>query len=378
VLSALVSLFAFLFGAAVGSFVNVCIYRLPRRLSLVQPPSHCPHCGMTLTVIDLVPLLSYLWLGGKCRHCKTPISPRYFLVELLTALLFMATVHRYPLGMEAVLVAASLAALVVIAFVDWEFFLVPDEAVWALAIFGIVRQVITNSWLGLGLALGGAVVASVLIWLVGILGRLIFRKEAMGFGDVKIYAALLARQVPAGFFRKDNFAFRTLPRFAGLNLDDLLFEWDTQADWRLSARLFGSDISPKHIAGAQQNAERALVADTIEWRVMDAAELPHLFPKESVQCLLTNPPFGIRSGSLTKARQAHRLLVEVADQVLDENGRLVVITHHPEWLEVLAPSVGLKEAQRYEVLHGDLPAAILVLRRQEAARFSLQTEVHEA
>ncbi|MFA0752841.1 MAG: hypothetical protein IMHGJWDQ_000605 [Candidatus Fervidibacter sp.] len=189
-LSALVSLFAFLFGATVGSFVNVCIYRLPRRLSLVQPPSHCPHCGMTLTVIDLVPLLSYLWLGGKCRHCKTPISPRYFLVELLTALLFMATVHRYPLGMEAVLVAASLAALVVIAFVDWEFFLVPDEAVWALAIFGIVRQVITNSWLGLGLALGGAAVASVLIWLVGILGRLIFRKEAMGFGDVKIYAAI--------------------------------------------------------------------------------------------------------------------------------------------------------------------------------------------
>ncbi|MER3500397.1 MAG: hypothetical protein IMHGJWDQ_000604 [Candidatus Fervidibacter sp.] len=199
-----------------------------------------------------------------------------------------------------------------------------------------------------------------------------------GGGTLVIEAALLARQVPAGFFRKDNFAFRTLPRFAGLNLDDLLFEWDTQADWRLSARLFGSDISPKHIAGAQQNAERALVADTIEWRVMDAAELPHLFPKESVQCLLTNPPFGIRSGSLTKARQAHRLLVEVADQVLDENGRLVVITHHPEWLEVLAPSVGLKEAQRYEVLHGDLPAAILVLRRQEAARFSLQTEVHEA
>lgn len=186
-----VTLFAFLFGAAVGSFVNVCIYRLPRKLSIVHPPSHCPHCGTTLTAFDLVPLLSYLWLGGKCRHCKTPISPRYLVVELLTALLFVASVNRYSFSVESVLVAASTAALVIIAFVDWEFFLVPDEAIWALGIFGFIRYLISSpNPYGIFVSLSGAILGGVIVWVIGILGRLIFRKEAMGFGDVKIAAAV--------------------------------------------------------------------------------------------------------------------------------------------------------------------------------------------
>ncbi|MCX7968452.1 MAG: prepilin peptidase [Armatimonadetes bacterium] len=186
-----VILFAFLFGAAVGSFVNVCIYRLPRKLSIVRPPSHCPHCGATLTAFDLVPLLSYLWLGSKCRHCKTPISPRYFFVELLTALLFVTAFNRYSLSLEAILISLSLAALVVIAFVDWEFFLVPDEAVWALGIFGFIRGLVSepNPYSVL-VSLSGAIFGGVTVWVVGVLGRLIFRKEAMGFGDVKIAAAV--------------------------------------------------------------------------------------------------------------------------------------------------------------------------------------------
>lgn len=186
-----IALFAFLLGAAVGSFVNVCIYRLPRKLSIVQPPSHCPHCGTTLTAFDLVPLLSYLWLGGKCRYCKVPISPRYFAVELLTAVLFVASVNRYSFGLEAVLVAASLAALIVIAFVDWDFFLVPDEAVWALGILGFIRSLTLSPNLhGVFSSLSGAVLGGAVIWFIGNLGRLVFRKEAMGFGDVKIAAAV--------------------------------------------------------------------------------------------------------------------------------------------------------------------------------------------
>ncbi len=186
-----VVLLAFLFGAAVGSFVNVCIYRLPRRLSIIKPPSHCPYCGMTLSAVDLVPLFSYLWLGGKCRHCKTPISPRYFFVELLTALSFIASVERFQPNLEAVLVALSLAALIVIAFVDLEFFIVPDEAVWALGIFGFMRWLVSNpSPKNIAIALSGALISGFIIWAIGVLGRLIFRKEAMGFGDVKIAAAV--------------------------------------------------------------------------------------------------------------------------------------------------------------------------------------------
>ncbi|MFA0756790.1 MAG: hypothetical protein YPKNTGVA_002319 [Candidatus Fervidibacter sp.] len=187
----LTTLFAFLFGAAVGSFVNVCIYRLPRRLSILHPPSHCPHCGTYLTAADLVPLLSYLWLLGKCRYCKTPISPRYFVVELVTALLFVAAVHRYGASVGAALVALSLAALVVIAVVDWEFFLVPDEAVWALGVLGGIRCLLTGEPLrALMVGFGGALVGALTIWLIGIVGRWLFRREAMGFGDVKIAAAV--------------------------------------------------------------------------------------------------------------------------------------------------------------------------------------------
>lgn len=183
--------FAFLFGAAIGSFVNVCIYRLPRRLSIVHPPSHCPHCGTFLRVADLVPLLSYLWLMGKCRYCKTPISARYFVVELATALLFVAAVARYGVSVSAALVALALAALLVIAAVDWEFFLVPDEAIWALALLGLARCLFADAPLaGLLSSVAGAGVGAGVVGLVGTLGRWVFRREAMGFGDVKIAAAV--------------------------------------------------------------------------------------------------------------------------------------------------------------------------------------------
>lgn len=186
-----VVLLAFVFGAAVGSFVNVCIYRLPRKLSIVKPPSHCPYCGTNLSATDLVPLLSYLWLLGKCRHCKTPISLRYFAVELLTSLSFVASVEKFQVKIETFLVAISLAALLVIAFIDWEFFLVPDEAVWVLGILGFARQLLSSPDLhGVAICLGGALLGGFIVWVISVFGKLIFRKEAMGFGDVKIAAAI--------------------------------------------------------------------------------------------------------------------------------------------------------------------------------------------
>jgi tRNA (guanine6-N2)-methyltransferase len=221
-----------------------------------------------------------------------------------------------------------------------------------------------------------AVLAAAMVWASEWQPEKQFVDPMCGGGTIAIEAALIARKVPAGFFRKENFAFRSLPHFEGLNFDDLMLEWDTQADWNIKAKIFGSDISPKHIAGAQLNAERALVSDTTEWRVLDAADLPKIFPKGSVHCLVSNPPFGVRSGSVAKAREAHRLLLQVADEVLDEDGKLVVITHHPEWLEMLMPVVDFVIERRYEVMHGDLPAAILVIRRKSNSNQS--AEVHES
>lgn len=190
-----------------------------------------------------------------------------------------------------------------------------------------------------------------------------------GSGTIAIEAALIARKVPAGFFRKENFAFRSLPHFEGLDFDDLMLQWDSKADWEVQAKIFGSDISPKHIAGARLNAERALVSDTIEWQVLDAANLLEVFPKASVDCIVSNPPFGVRSGSAVKAKEAHKVLVQTACEVLNDDGRLVVITHHPEWVEELIPDLDLVIDRKYEVMHGDLPASIIVI----CARNRMQT-----
>lgn len=185
-----------------------------------------------------------------------------------------------------------------------------------------------------------------------------------GSGTILIEAALIAKKVPGGFFRKENFAFRSLPYFSGLKFEDLILEWDSMCEWGVSAKIFGSDILPKHISGAQLNAERALVADTISWQILDAADLPKVFAKGEVQCIISNPPFGVRSGSVARAKEAHRLLIQVADEVLSDDGRLLVITHHPDWIEMLIPFVNFSISQRYDVLHGDLPADILVIRRK--------------
>ncbi|MFN3420651.1 MAG: tRNA (guanine(6)-N2)-methyltransferase [Armatimonadota bacterium] len=217
-----------------------------------------------------------------------------------------------------------------------------------------------------------AVLAAAMIWASGWRPEEQLVDPMCGGGTIVIEAALIARKVPAGFFRKENFAFRTLPYFENLSLDDLMFEWDAYADWSVSAKLFGSDISPKHIAGAQLNAERALVADTIKWQVLDAAELPQIFPKGSVQRIIVNPPFGVRSGSVTKAKEAHRLLLQTADEVLSEDGKMVVITHHPEWLEMLTPVLDFAIEQQYDVLHGDLPAKILVIGRKAKSKQNLE------
>src|SRR3989338_5294259 len=100
--AAVIYVFVFLFGSVVGSFLNVCIYRLPRGESIVYPPSHCTHCNNRLYWYDNVPFLSYIVLRARCRFCRRPISPRYFIVELMTALLFLAFFASYGLSAKFV------------------------------------------------------------------------------------------------------------------------------------------------------------------------------------------------------------------------------------------------------------------------------------
>ncbi len=101
----IVYLYIFFVGCCMGSFYNVCIYRLPRGESLVRPRSHCTSCGRTLGVLDLIPVVSYLMLKGRCRYCKAPVAPRYLMVELICGLAFLIIFHRYYISYTSLVIA---------------------------------------------------------------------------------------------------------------------------------------------------------------------------------------------------------------------------------------------------------------------------------
>jgi len=179
-----VAVFAGLLGAIVGSFGNVVVYRLPRGESVAFPGSHCPNCGRSLGVLDLVPVLSYLALGGRCRTCKEPISPRYPLVEALMAALFVVLALRWPPldhGLAVVPLLVVVAMLVMAALIDLERFILPDVLTLpalAIALAG------SFFWLGVpGLpspreALVGALVGAGILVLINRVGALVLRRFA--------------------------------------------------------------------------------------------------------------------------------------------------------------------------------------------------------
>ncbi|MBP5226457.1 MAG: prepilin peptidase [Kiritimatiellae bacterium] len=200
--------FSVAFGACVGSFLNVCIYRVPRGESVVKPRSHCPHCGAMIPWYLNIPVLSWLCLRGKCANCKGPISFRYTLVEMLTALLFLAVyvqlVAPYPLRLAPINHPAvvpcywlALAGLIVATFVDFEHFIIPDS----VSIGGMVAGPILGAlvpalhgeklwYMGLADALLGDLVGFGLLFAIAEIGTRVFKKEAMGFGDVKLMGAI--------------------------------------------------------------------------------------------------------------------------------------------------------------------------------------------
>jgi leader peptidase (prepilin peptidase)/N-methyltransferase len=134
------SLTFFAFGCIVGSFLNVCIYRMPLDLSVVSPPSHCPHCKYSIPFYLNIPLLTWLSLHGRCKNCGAPISPRYFIVELLTGLTFLACwlVFGVPSPALALVYSLFLAGLIVATFIDFEHLIIPDEITLGGAVAGFV------------------------------------------------------------------------------------------------------------------------------------------------------------------------------------------------------------------------------------------------
>ncbi len=123
----IVKIIVFVFGSAVGSFLNVCIYRMPRGISVVRPRSFCTNCKKTIHWYDNIPLVSYIFLLGKCRNCKAKIAFRYFLVELLSAVGFVFLYQKFDLSFEFFIDSVLMAGLIIATFVDIDFREIPDE-----------------------------------------------------------------------------------------------------------------------------------------------------------------------------------------------------------------------------------------------------------
>ncbi|MBC8018963.1 MAG: prepilin peptidase [Verrucomicrobia bacterium] len=183
------SIVSFTFGAVVGSFLNVCICRMPKGESVVSPPSHCPRCDYRIRWYDNIPLFSYLLLRGKCRGCGTHISLQYPLVELLNGLLTLALFLKFGPTLSFLALFLFCSALVVITFIDLEHQIIPDE----ISLSGIVIGFVFSFFLPwhsclnslLGILLGGGsllLVAYAYQWMTG--------KEGMGGGDIKLLAMM--------------------------------------------------------------------------------------------------------------------------------------------------------------------------------------------
>ena len=188
----------FIFGLLIGSFLNVCIYRIPLEQSIVSPPSHCPNCETRLKPFDLIPLFSYLIFRGKCHYCSLKISPRYFLVELLTGMLSVVLFFKYGLTVDFVAFLFLTYILIAVFFIDLDHQIIPNELVIAGLVGGaslfvynlFVRFQIYADHLWWNPLLG-MVLGSGLLFSVSLIGLALYKgEEVMGMGDVKLFAPI--------------------------------------------------------------------------------------------------------------------------------------------------------------------------------------------
>ena len=205
----IIRIFVFIFGSIIGSFLNVCIYRLPLEQSIIKPRSHCPKCKKKISWYDNIPLLSYMVLRARCRFCKNKISFQYFLVELISASLFLSFYMLYGLSFSFVFYTIFVCLLIVATFVDIAHRIIPDE----ISVGGIVVGLILSGLLGLSLrpfsfnykpilnSLIGIIAGGGIIYLTAKIFDLIYFKllkkgpidgetESMGGGDVKLLAMI--------------------------------------------------------------------------------------------------------------------------------------------------------------------------------------------
>jgi len=209
----LLYIFTFAIGTIVGSFLNVCIYRVPRKQSIVYPPSHCPVFNCSIEFYDNIPIVSYLVLKGHCRKCGSPFSPRYPVIEALTGFIFLATVLKFGFTANALIYLLLFSLLIVVTFIDIEHFIIPNVITYPAILLGLIISAVRTDWgavgslyhqFGLGFfdiialsglipalnSLLGVVIGGGVLLLIGTIYSLIRKEDGMGMGDVKLLALI--------------------------------------------------------------------------------------------------------------------------------------------------------------------------------------------
>lgn len=203
---------AALFGLLIGSFLNVVVYRLPKMLEqqwaaecaemsgttptshppfdLARPRSRCPHCGHAIHWYENIPVVSYLFLRGRCSACKAPISLRYPAVEIASGALFFFCAWRWGLSTTSLIWFTFSAALLTLALIDWDTTLLPDDITLPLLWLGLIAAAMRWTPVSLNASLWGAVAGYLSLWSVYWAFKLVTGKEGMGYGDFKLFAAL--------------------------------------------------------------------------------------------------------------------------------------------------------------------------------------------
>jgi leader peptidase (prepilin peptidase)/N-methyltransferase len=189
--------FIFTIGACFGSFFNVCIYRIPIERSVVSPGSHCAVCGSPIPWQYNIPILSWLWLRGKSACCQTRIDLRYLIVEVMTGILFVAIWLRFPDRGLALSYLMLTCGMLVASFIDIDHFIIPDRFTLGGCVAGWICSALfpqlhhqTTAWASFIESLRGAFVCGLTLYIVAEIGTKLFKKEAMGMGDVKFIAAI--------------------------------------------------------------------------------------------------------------------------------------------------------------------------------------------
>ncbi len=182
----LIFILVFIIGTVFGSFYNVVGYRLPKGESIVMPPSHCPNCNTRLGVLELFPVISYIIQKGKCKHCKVKISPFYIIFELLTGLLFLLSYISFGASLELIIALTFISMLIIIVVSDYNYMIICDEV---LIFFGIIlcaEIFMINGPEAFIKAITSGVLAFLTMFALKKFGDVIFKKESMGGGDIKL------------------------------------------------------------------------------------------------------------------------------------------------------------------------------------------------